>query len=66
MKILTPIVVWLAAEHHRAYLYRVAVGAGGLALFYGLLSSEEVAIWTGAVATLFILPAAHTSAEKKK
>jgi hypothetical protein len=31
----------------RAYVYRVLVAAGPVAVFYGLLSGEEVALWLG-------------------
>lgn len=47
-------------QKYRAYAYRVLASAGVLAVFYGLLSSEELALWTGAVGTIFALPAKNT------
>lgn len=52
---------WLSTERNRAYIYRVLSGGGVVALFYGLVSAEEVAVWSGLVATVFVLPAANTS-----
>lgn len=52
---------WFGQERNRAYLYRVATGAGGVAVFYGALTAEEVVLWAGLVGTAFILPAANTS-----
>lgn len=54
---------WLRRERNRAYLYRVFASAGVVAVGYGLLSAEEVALWAGLVATTFALPAANTSTE---
>lgn len=31
----------------RAYVYAVLVAAGPVAVFYGVLSKEEVALWIG-------------------
>lgn len=56
---------WIGKERNRAYLYRVVVGAGAVAFFYGLVSAEEVAVWSGLVATAFVLPAANTSTAPK-
>lgn len=50
----------LANQKVRAYLYRVLCAAGAVALFYGLMSAEEVAVWAGAVAVLFGVPAYNT------
>jgi hypothetical protein len=55
----------LKKERTRAYLYRVFTGAGLVALGYGVVSAEEVALWSGLVATVFVLPAANTSTERK-
>jgi hypothetical protein len=55
----------LKTERTRAYLYRVLSGAGLVALGYGLLTAEEVALWTGLVGTIFALPAVNTSTERK-
>ena len=42
----------------RAYVYAVGVAAGPLAIFYGLLSSEEVALWLGFGGAALALPSA--------
>lgn len=55
---------YLQTERVRAYIYRVLTVAGGVALFYGLLTAEELAVWSGLVATLFVLPAVNTSTQK--
>lgn len=34
----------------RAWIYGVLVAAGPLAVFYGWMSEQEVALWLGAVA----------------
>jgi hypothetical protein len=60
------ITAWFSQERHRAYLYRVIVAGGGVAFFYGILSAEEVAVWSGLVATAFALPAANTSTKAPK
>jgi len=44
----------------RAYIYRVLTALGPLAIFYGLAASDEVALWSGVVAALFVLPAVNT------
>jgi hypothetical protein len=54
----------LKSEANRAYVYRVLVGAGVVAVSYGLVTAEEVAVLAGFVATLFVLPAANTSTER--
>lgn len=51
----------------RAYIYRVLVAAGPVALLYGLLSAEEIAVWLGLGATILspagVLAAANTPKE---
>lgn len=47
-------------QRTRGYLYRVLAAAGVVALSYGVLSAEEVAVWTGLVATIFAVPAYNT------
>jgi hypothetical protein len=56
---------WFGLERNRAYLYRVATGAGAVAFSYGLVTADEIFVWSGFVATLFGLPAANTSTERK-
>jgi hypothetical protein len=48
-------------EPVRAYIYRVLMAAGVVALVYGLLTESEIATWLGfAGAVLNILPVANT------
>ena len=52
----------LPSEQVRAYIYRVLIAVGAAAVAYGLVSSEELAVWLGVVtAVLNIMPAANTS-----
>ncbi|WP_217182597.1 hypothetical protein [Streptomyces sp. AC495_CC817] len=45
----------------RAWAYRVLVAAGAVAVFYGLMSSQEVVVWLGLAAVVFnATPAAAT------
>jgi hypothetical protein len=62
---MTKLIDTLKQERTRAYLYRVLSGAGLVALGYGLLSAEEVALWTGLVGTIFALPAVNTSTQRR-
>ena len=49
----------------RAYIYRVLVAAGAVAVFYGLLTSNEVATWLGFAAIVFnVLPTANTTTKE--
>ena len=53
-------------EKTRAYIYRILIALGAAATAYGLLSSEELAVWLGVVtAVLNILPAANTSTDEE-
>jgi hypothetical protein len=54
---------WLSRERNRAYVYRVLTAAGVVAVGYGLISAEDVALWAGLVATAFALPAANTTTQ---
>ncbi|QIN94319.1 holin [Arthrobacter phage BlueFeather] len=49
---------WIPSPKVRAYVYRVAVAAGPLVLFYGWMSAEEVALWLGLGGTALALPSA--------
>jgi hypothetical protein len=60
----TRVIAWIKRERNRAYLYRLATAGGGVALFYGLVSKDEVAVWAGLVATGFGLPAANTTTKE--
>jgi len=42
----------------RAWIYNVAIAAGPIVVFYGLLSGEEVALWGGLLATILGTPVA--------
>lgn len=55
----------LADQRVRGYLYRVLTAAGGLAVFYGLMTAEEAVMWAGFVATLFVVPAYNTPLKDK-
>ena len=49
-------------EPVRAWIYRVLMSAGVVALAYGLLTETEIATWLGlAGAVLNILPVANTT-----
>lgn len=49
-------------EQTRAYIYRILIAVGAVVAGYGLISSEELALWLGvATAVLNIMPAANTS-----
>jgi len=46
----------------RAYIYRILIAVGTIATGYGLLTTNELALWLGlATAVLNIMPAANTS-----
>lgn len=52
----------LLTQKRRAYIYRVMMAAGAVALFYGLVSSSEVAVWGGLAAVVFnVMPTANTT-----
>jgi hypothetical protein len=53
-------------EQVRAYIYRVLMAAGVVALVYGVLTESEIATWLGfAGAVLNILPVANTKTTKE-
>lgn len=48
-------------ETQRAYTYRILIAVGTVASGYGLITTNEVALWLGlATAILNIMPAANT------
>jgi hypothetical protein len=48
-------------ETQRGYTYRILIAIGTLATGYGLITSDELALWLGlATAILNIMPAANT------
>lgn len=52
---------WLN-EKVRAYIYRILIAVGAVALIYGLATSAEIAAWLGlAAVVLNVMPAANTS-----
>lgn len=52
-------------EQTRAYIYRVLIAAGALAAGYGIVSSNEIALWLGVVAAVLnVMPAVNTSTKK--
>lgn len=50
-------------EQTRAYIYRIVLGLSPLAVFYGLVTSEEAALWVALIANALgvTLAAANTS-----
>lgn len=53
---------WVPRPEFRLWLYRVLGAAGPIIVFYGLASSEEVALWLGLGATILGTPAASLAA----
>lgn len=52
-------------EKTRAYIYRVLLAVSPLIAFYGLLSTDEIALWLGVASTaLNILPVLNTSTKE--
>lgn len=50
------------SEKNRAYAYRVILAVGVLLGGYGLLTDDQIVMWTGLVAALLqIMPTANTS-----
>ena len=48
-------------ESQRAYTYRILIAVGTLAIGYGLITADQVALWLGLItAVLNIMPAANT------
>ena len=59
------VAAWFAVESHRGWLYRVSLAVGLIVVGYGLMSGEQLALWTGLVGTLLsALPAGNTSTKK--
>ena len=49
-------------ETARAYIYRILIAAGTIAIGYGLITADQIALWLGlATAILNIMPAANTT-----
>lgn len=49
-------------EKQRAYTYRILIAVGAIAIGYGLITADQVALWLGlATAILNIMPAANTN-----
>ena len=49
-------------ETQRAYTYRILIAVGAIAIGYGLITADQVALWLGlATAVLNIMPAANTN-----
>jgi aspartate oxidase len=56
---------------HRAYIYRVLVAAGIVAVGYGVITQDEVDLWVQLAATILAtgglgLAAANTSAKSRE
>jgi hypothetical protein len=55
----------MPSEQIRAYIYRILMAGGGIAMFYGILSNEELTVWLGfAAVALNVLPATNTSTKR--
>lgn len=53
-------------EKVRAYIYRVLIAAGAVVGFYGMMTSNEIAMWLGvAGVVLNVMPAANTPTDTK-
>jgi len=53
-------------EKTRGWIYRILIAAGSVAVAYGWLSGDQVAVWLGfVVAILNIMPTANTSVARK-
>jgi hypothetical protein len=49
-------------ETTRAYIYRILIAVGTLAMAYGFITADQIALWLGlATAVLNIMPAANTT-----
>lgn len=48
---------WVPRPELRAWLYRILAAAGPVVVFYGLATSEEVALWIGLGGTILATPA---------
>lgn len=48
-------------ETTRAYIYRILIALGTVAMGYGYINADQIAMWLGlATAVLNIMPAANT------
>ena len=55
----------MPSEQIRAYIYRLLMAAGAIAMFYGMITNEELAVWLGlASVALNVLPATNTSTKR--
>ena len=53
---------WIPRPEFRRYLYAILAAAGPIVVFYGLATSEEVALWLGLGATVLGTPASTLAA----
>ena len=57
----------MITEQVRAYIYRILTAVGTIVMGYGMINSDELAMWLGlATAVLNIMPSANTSTKAKK
>jgi hypothetical protein len=55
----------MPSQKTRAYIYRILIALGALAVGYGLVTPNELALWLGVTtAILNILPAVNTSTKE--
>ena len=56
---------WFSDPVNRGWVYRVLVAVGALVAGYGLLTSDQLALWLGVLtAVLNVMPTANTSVKK--
>ena len=56
---------WFSDPVNRGWVYRVLVAIGALVAGYGLLTSDQLALWLGVLtAVLNVMPTANTSVKK--
>lgn len=57
----------MPSEQIRAYIYRLLMAAGAIAMFYGIMTNEELVVWLGfASVALNVLPATNTSTKNNE
>jgi hypothetical protein len=53
---------WIHDPQVRQYVYRVLAAAGPVALLYGVLTAEQIAVWLGLAGTVLATPAGALAA----
>lgn len=56
---------WFSDPVNRGWVYRILVAFGAVVAGYGLLTSDQLALWLGVLtAVLNVMPTANTSVKK--